>query len=114
MEFEREGRTAVNITASDASDTSKLTWFSHCHPCMRFQYEPKNNDATTVQTRCCARLKLRMQTGALTPLLLRMYDLKHMEYCSHTISRFFACYQPDDKSLQNLTLQLTDASKREN
>lgn len=75
MEFERKGRTAVNITAIDASDTSKLTWFSHCHPCMRFQYEPKNNDVTTVQTLRCAGLELQEQTGASTPLLLRMYDL---------------------------------------
>lgn len=88
MEFEREGRTAVHITAIDASDTSKLTWVSHRHPCMRFQYEPKNNDATTVQTRCCAGLELQMQTGASTPLLLRMYDLKCTEDHLHTISRF--------------------------
>jgi len=45
MECEREGTTAVNITVIDISDTSKLTWFSHCHPCTRFQYEPKNNYA---------------------------------------------------------------------
>jgi len=103
MECEREGTTAVNITVIDISDTSKLTWFSHCHPSTRFQYEPKNNYATTVQTGCSTRFKLQTQITRTRPLLLRMFDLKCKEHHSHTISRFFACYQPDDKSLQSLT-----------
>lgn len=102
MEFIREGATAVNTTAVDISDTSKPTWFSHYHPCTRFQYEPKNNYAATVQTCFYVGFKLQIEMTRKTPLLSRMHDLKTYNTCLCTIPRFFTCCQPDDASLQDL------------